>query len=57
MEALYCVHGWEELTSSKYPYYPKQFIHSMKSIEIPMTYFTDKEQTFQNVYGTINDHK
>ena len=26
---MYCVHGLEELTSSKGPYYPKQFIDSM----------------------------
>ena len=24
-------------------------------IKTPMTYFTDIEQTFQNLYGTIND--
>ena len=28
----YCVHGSEELTSSKCPYYPKQFIDSMQSL-------------------------
>ena len=27
---MYHVHGSEELTSSKWPYYPKQFIDSMK---------------------------
>ena len=27
---IYRVHGSEELTSSKYPYYPKQFIDSMQ---------------------------
>ena len=26
-------------------------------IKIPMTYFTDIEQTFQNLYGTLNDPK
>ena len=26
-------------------------------IRVPMTYFTDMEQTFQNSYGTINDPK
>ena len=29
---IYCVHGSEELTSSKWPYYPKQFIDSMQSL-------------------------
>ena len=28
----YCVHGLEELTSSKCPYYPKQFIDSKQSL-------------------------
>ena len=27
---IYCVHGSEELTSSKWPYYPKQFIDLMQ---------------------------
>ena len=26
-------------------------------LKIPMTYFTDIEQTFQNLYGTANDPK
>ena len=30
--SIYCVHGLEELTSSKCPYYPKQFIDSMQSL-------------------------
>ena len=29
---MYHVHGLEELTSSKCPYYPKQFIDSTKSL-------------------------
>ena len=29
---LYHVFGLEELTSSKWPYYPKQFIDSMQSL-------------------------
>ena len=29
---IYCVHGLEELTSSKYQYYPKQFIDSIQSL-------------------------
>ena len=28
----YCVHGLEELTSSKWPYYPKRFIDLMQSL-------------------------
>ena len=36
------------LTSSKWPYYPKQFIDSMQFLlKIPMTYFRDIEQTCQ----------
>ena len=32
------VHGLEELTSSKWPYYPKQFIDSMQSLlEYPLS--------------------
>ena len=30
--SIYHVHGLEELTSSKWPYYPKQFIDSMQSL-------------------------
>ena len=30
--STYRVHGLEELTSSKCPYYPKQFIDSMQSL-------------------------
>ena len=29
---MYHAHGLEELTSSKWPYYPKQFIDSMQSL-------------------------
>ena len=29
---MYHVHGLEELTSSKWPYYPKQFRDSMQSL-------------------------
>ena len=42
---IYCVHGSEELTSLKCPYYPKQSIDSIP-IKIPMTYFTELEQIF-----------
>ena len=28
--SMYHAHGLEELTSSKWPYYPKQFIDSMQ---------------------------
>ena len=47
---MYHAHGLEELTSSKWPYYPKQFIDSMQYLlKYPcMTYFTDIEQMFQN---------
>ena len=38
--SMYHAHGLEELTSSKCPYYPKQFIDSMQYL-----YFTDIEQT------------
>ena len=30
--SMYHAHGLEELTSSKWPYYPKQFIDSMQSL-------------------------
>ena len=30
--SMYHAHGLEELTSSKWPYYPKQFIGSMQSL-------------------------
>ena len=29
---MYHAHGLDELTSSKWPYYPKQFIDSMQSL-------------------------
>ena len=46
---MYHAHGLEELTPSKCPYYPKQFIDSMQYLlKYPcMTYFTDIEQMFQ----------
>ena len=45
---MYHAHGLKEVTSSKWPYYPKQFIDSIAIlITVPMTYFTDIEQTFQ----------
>ena len=28
---IYCIHVLEELTSSKFPYYPKQFVDSTQS--------------------------
>ena len=50
---MYNAHGLEELTSSKWPYDPKQFIESMQSLlKVPMTYFTDIEQTFQKFIWT-----
>ena len=30
--SMYHAHGLEELTSSKWPYYPKRFIDSMQSL-------------------------
>ena len=30
--SMYHAHGLEELTSSKWPYYPKLFIHSTPSL-------------------------
>ena len=30
--SMYHAHGLEELTSSKWPYYPKQFTYSMRSL-------------------------
>ena len=45
---IYCVHGLEELISSKCPYYVKQFIGNAIPIEVPMVYFTNIEQTLQN---------
>ena len=51
---MYHVHGLEELTSSKWPYYPKQFIFNTIPFRVPMTYFKDIEQTFQKF---IWDHK
>ena len=30
--SIYCIYGWEELTSSKCTYYPKQFIGSWQSL-------------------------
>ena len=44
----------EELTSSKCPYCPKEFVDSIFLIEIPMIYFTDIEQTLQKF---ICNHK
>ena len=52
---MYYAHGSEELTSSKYPYYPKQFMFIAIPVKVPMTYFTNVEKHFRNLYGTIND--
>ena len=53
---IYYVHGLEELISSKYPYYLKQFRDSMQSLlkcqcHISQTY----NKHFKNLYGAIND--
>ena len=42
-KSIYGVHGLEELTSLKCPYYPKQSIYGFNAItiKIPMAYITD----------------
>ena len=46
----------EELTSSKWPYYPKWFIDSMQSLlEYPWHISQIWNKHFSNLYGTIND--
>ena len=44
---MYHAHGLEELTSSKWPYYPKQFKDSMQSLLEYLWHISDIEQTFQ----------
>ena len=45
---MYHAHGLEELISSTCLCYPKQDRFNTISIKIPMTYFIDIEQIFQN---------
>ena len=56
--SIYCVHGLEELTSLKYPYYSKQSIDSMQSLS-EYQYHNSQiwNKYFENLYGTINDPK
>ena len=51
--SMYHVHGLQELTSSKFPYYPKQFIDSMQSLLKYQWHIQNKY--FKSLYGTIND--
>ena len=53
-ESIYCVHGLEELTSSKCPYYPKQFIDSMQYLLKYRWHISHIKQTFQKL---IWNHK
>ena len=45
--SIYHVHGLAELTSSKWPYYPKQFIDSMQSLLKYQWHLTDIEKSLQ----------
>ena len=55
MEA-YCVNKLEELTLSKCPHYPKQFIDSMQSLLKYQWHISQIEnKDFKTLYGTIND--
>ena len=52
----YRVHGLEELTSQKCPYYPKQFIDSMQSLLKYQRHISQIQNIhLKNLYETIND--
>ena len=54
--SMYNAHGLEELTYSKWPYYPKHFIDSMQSLlKFQWNNSQIKNKHFRNLYGTIND--
>ena len=56
--SMHHVHGLEEFTSSKWPYYPKQFIDSMQFLLKYQCHFSQiYNKHFKNLYGTINDPK
>ena len=48
--SMYHVHGLEELTSSKWPYYPKRFIDSVQSLRILSN--VEKEEQSRSDHNT-----
>ena len=54
--SIYHVHGLEELTSLKCPYYPKQPVDSVPFL-LKHQYFTDIEPIFQKFMWNQKDHE